>query len=163
MTLDKATLALRDLALASGRQPPQARLAALDVAASSADLAKHQLLIGDIQLRGLQLAAARDKQGELDWQRLLRRHPQPAAATVPTDANRTPAPAWQLRYPQLTLSDSQLRWRDATTAQPVALQLALDRVQVQGNPQQGFALDWQSRLGRGQLALQASWRPTCKT
>ncbi len=155
VTLDKATLALRDLALASGRQPPQARLAVLDVAASSADLAKHQLLIGDIQLRGLQLAAARDKQGELDWQRLLRRHPQPAAATVPTYADRTPTPAWQLRYPQLTLSDSQLRWRDATTAQPVALQLALDRVQVQGSPQQGFALDWQSRLGRGQLALQA--------
>ena len=153
--LDKATLALRDLALASGRQPPQARLAALDVAASSADLAKHQLIIGDIQLRGLQLAAARYKQGELDWQRLLRRHPQPAAATATGSADKAPAPAWQLHYPQLTLSDSQLRWRDATTAQPVALQLAIDQATLQGNPQQGFALDWQSRLGRGQLALQA--------
>ncbi|MBP7580470.1 MAG: DUF748 domain-containing protein [Vogesella sp.] len=155
VTLHKATLALRDLALASGRQPAQARLAALDVAASSADLAKHQLLIGDIQLRGLQLAAARDKQGVLDWQRLLRRHPQPAAAPVATDADRASAPAWQLHYPQLTLSDSQLRWRDATTAQPVALQLAIDQVTLQGNPAQGFALDWQSRLGRGQLALRA--------
>lgn len=155
LAVDKATLALRDLALASGRQPAQARLAALDVAASRADLAKRQLVVGDIQLRGLQLAAARDKQGALDWQRRLRRHPQPEAAPVATDAGRTSAPAWQLHYPQLTLSDSQLRWRDATTAQPVALQLALDRVQVQGNPQQGFALDWQSRLGRGQLGLQA--------
>lgn len=153
--LDKATLALRDLALASGRQPAQARLAALDVAASSADVARRQLVVGDIQLRGLQLAAARNKQGELDWQRLLRRHPQPAAVAVTGSADSAPAPAWQLQYPQLTLSDSQLRWRDATTTQPVALALALDRVQVQGNPQQGFALDWQSRLGRGQLALQA--------
>jgi uncharacterized protein involved in outer membrane biogenesis len=153
--LDKATLALRDLALASGRQPPQARLAALDVAASSADLAKHQLIIGDIQLRGLQLAAVRNKQGELDWQRLLRRHPQPAAATATGSADKAPAPAWQLHYPQLTLSDSQLRWRDASTAQPVALQLAIDQATLQGNPQQGFALGWQSRLGRGQLALQA--------
>ncbi|MDC7716553.1 DUF748 domain-containing protein [Vogesella sp. DC21W] len=153
--LDKATLALRDLALASGRQPPQARLAALDVAASSADLAKHQLVVGDIQLRGLQLAAARDKQGELDWQRLLRRHPQPAAVAATGSADKAPAPVWQLRYPQLTLSDSQLRWRDATTAQPVVLQLAIDQASLQGNPQQGFALGWQSRLGRGQLALQA--------
>lgn len=155
VTLHKATLALRDLALASGRQPPQARLAVLDVAASSADLAKHQLLIGAIQLRGLQLAAARDKQGVLDWQRVLRRHPQPAAAPVATDADRASAPTWQLHYPQLTLSDSQLRWRDATTAQPVALQLAIDQATLQGNPAQGFALDWQSRLGRGQLALRA--------
>jgi hypothetical protein len=153
--LDNATLALRDLALASGRQPALARLAALDVAASSADVARRQLVVGDIQLRGLQLAAARNRQGELDWQRLLRQHPQPLAAAVSTEAKHTPAPGWQLRYPALALSDSQLRWRDATTAQPVALQLDIDQATLQGNPQQGFTLGWQSRLGRGQLALQA--------
>ncbi|MGL6047784.1 MAG: DUF748 domain-containing protein, partial [Vogesella sp.] len=153
--LDKATLALRDLALASGRQPALARLAALDVAASRADMARRQLVVGDIQLRGLQLAAARNRQGELDWQRLLRQHPQPLAVTVSTETKRTPAPGWQLHYPALALSDSQLRWRDATTAQPVALQLDIDQATLQGNPQQGFTLGWQSRLGRGQLALQA--------
>ncbi len=151
--LDKATLALRDLALASGRHPALATLAALDVAASSADVATQQASLGDIRLSGLQLAAARTKQGELDWQRLLRQHPQPASRTAP--AAQTGGQGWQLHYPALALRDSQLRWRDATTAQPVALQLDIDQATLQGNPQQGFTLGWQSRLGRGQLALQA--------
>ncbi|MFC3533906.1 DUF748 domain-containing protein [Vogesella facilis] len=149
-----ATLALSQLALASGGNAPFAQLGGLQLASSELDLAARRITPGDISLQGLQLAARRDKAGKLDIVEALRqRGGQNDTAAAPT---QPAAPAWQLRYPSVTLAGGNVSWQDATTATPVALQLAELNAKASGDPQQGWALQLGAALGKGKLQLDAT-------
>lgn len=156
LKVDGATLALSQLALASGDKPAFASLAGLQLASSALDLAARRIVPGDVSLQGLQLAANRDKAGRLDVVEALR---QVAAGASAAPANAGPAaagPAWQLRYPAISLSGGDVRWQDATTATPVALQLSELAASASGDVQQGWALQLGGNIGQGKLQLDAT-------
>lgn len=151
-----ATLALSQLAAASGDRPPFATLAGMQLASSELDLGKRSITPGDVTLQGLQLALNRGKDGKLDIAEALRQQATatpaaPVAASTPPDS-----PAWQIRYPQLTLAQSALSWRDAGTGQPVSVALQDIGASVSGDPQQGFAVQLAAALGQGRLQLDAT-------
>ena len=151
-----ATLALSQLAAASGDRPPFATLAGMQLASSELDLGKRSITPGDVTLQGLQLALNRGKDGKLDIAEALRQQATatpaaPVAASTPPDS-----PPWQIRYPQLTLAQSALSWRDAGTGQPVSVALQDIGASVSGDPQQGFAVQLAAALGQGRLQLDAT-------
>ncbi|SCK05080.1 DUF748 domain-containing protein [Vogesella sp. LIG4] len=155
LKVNAATLALSQLAVASGSQQPFARLGSLQLASSELDLAAHRITPGDISLQGLQLAANRDRQGRIDVLEALRQTSgsgKPAAAAASDSA----APTWQLRYPSVTLAGGDIGWKDATTSTPVALQLTDLAAKASGDPQQGWALQFGGALGKGKLQLDAT-------
>ncbi|WP_447745897.1 DUF748 domain-containing protein [Pseudomonas nicosulfuronedens] len=71
LMLDKAVIKLRDLDLTSPDGKPLAKLATLDVAETTLDLAKREVVVGQIRSQGLETWAAREKDGQLDWQKLF--------------------------------------------------------------------------------------------
>ncbi|MBO3276685.1 DUF748 domain-containing protein [Pseudomonas schmalbachii] len=93
LLLDKATVNLQDFALHTPDKKPLVKLASLDVSDTSMDLAKREVVIGQVRSQGLEAWAAREKDGQLDWQKLFanfqpfKRKPAPPAETT------TPAPA----------------------------------------------------------------------
>ncbi|MGV8664381.1 DUF748 domain-containing protein, partial [Pseudomonas aeruginosa] len=68
----------------SPQAKPLATLASLDVAATSLDLAKQEVMLGEVSSKGLEAGGAREKEGQPDWQKLL------ADFTPPT--RKAPAP-----------------------------------------------------------------------
>lgn len=151
-----ATLALSQLSAASQGKPPFASLAQLQLASSQLDLGKRSITPGDVTLQGLQLALNRGKDGKLDIAEALRQQATappgaPVAVSTPPDS-----PPWQIRYPQLTLAQSALSWRDAGTGQPVSVALQDVSASVSGDPQQGFAVQLAAVLGQGRLQLDAT-------
>lgn len=156
LKVNGATLALSQLALASGEQPAFARLAGLQLASSELDLAARRITPGDISLQGLQLAANRDKAGRLDVVEALRQSGNATASPAADTAQPAGNPGWQLRYPAITLAGGDVRWQDATTATPVALQLSELAAKASGDVQQGWALQLGGNIGQGKLQLEAT-------
>ncbi|MED5705204.1 hypothetical protein, partial [Enterobacter hormaechei] len=70
LLLDKAALKLADFSINSPQGKPLAKLASLDVAATTLDLAKQEVVLGEVRSQGLEAWAAREKDGQLDWQKL---------------------------------------------------------------------------------------------
>ena len=71
LLLDKAALKLADFSINSPQGKPLAKLASLDVAATTLDLAKQEVVLGEVRSQGLEAWAAREKDGQLDWQKLF--------------------------------------------------------------------------------------------
>ncbi len=101
-----ATIAPFAIKATDGR--PLVRLERLEVSETSVDLVKQQVIVGKIRSQNLETWAAREKDGELDWQKLFASQPsaQPAkpapasnppaaapAVITPTAENQTDAPA----------------------------------------------------------------------
>ncbi len=152
VTVQGATLALSQLAAASGERPPFATLAGVQLASSELDLGKHRITPGNVTLTGLQLALNRGKDGKLDIAEALRQRP---AVTPAAPVAASGGQAWQIRYPQLTLAGGSVSWRDAGISQPVSVTLQDVGASVSGDPQQGFAVQLAAALGQGRLQLDA--------
>ncbi|MBB1517866.1 DUF748 domain-containing protein [Aquipseudomonas guryensis] len=91
--LSNTSVDLSNFAIKSPEDKPLLRLASLNVAETSLDLAKQQVIVGKIRSQKLETWAAREKDGQLDWQKLLASQPSkptPAPASAPAPA---PAPA----------------------------------------------------------------------
>lgn len=96
LLLDKTAIQLRDLDLSSPDGKPLAKLASLDVADTTFDLAKQEVLVGQIRSQGLEAWAAREKDGQLDWQKLFanfKPYKRPEEPTPQAQAAPEPAPA----------------------------------------------------------------------
>ncbi|MWV16490.1 DUF748 domain-containing protein [Pseudomonas sp. L-22-4S-12] len=92
LLLSNTTLSLSNFAIKSPQDKPLLRLASLDVSETSLDLAKQQVVIGKVRSRKLETWAAREQDGQLDWQKLLASQPAKAAPpTAPVPAS-TPVP-----------------------------------------------------------------------
>ena len=152
LRIGNSTLALSDIRAGSHGKPPFATLAEAQLATSTLDVGARRITPGDIRLSGLQLKLARDKSGQLDIQRALRQHPSASQAKLAVAAA---SPAWQIRYPAVTLADSRLQWRDETTRQPVALMLENLAASISGDANEGFALTLNGQSGQGKLAARA--------
>lgn len=123
LRLSQVSATLARFAIKSPEDKPLLRLERLEVGDTSLDLAKQQVVIGTIRSQKLETWAAREKDGQLDWQKLFASHSKPtqAAAPTPTATPEAPAPsegaaAAPAEKPAATPADAQQQ--TASTATP---------------------------------------------
>lgn len=136
---------------------PLLRLQRLDVKDASLDLAKQQVVIGQVRSQGLEAWAAREADGELDWQKLLARQNARQTEQTPPDAAGESKP-WQVLLRDVQLRDYRAHLADRVPQQDVALEvgsLNLDLSDFDSLGDKPFNLKLDTGLGQ-QGSLQAS-------
>ncbi|OPA97370.1 hypothetical protein BFW87_06650 [Pseudomonas fluorescens] len=141
---------------------PLVRLERLDVSETTVDLAKQQVVIGKIRSNKLETWAAREADGQLDWQKLFASQPSksaktPEPATAPATADSpkaqpaAPSKPWQVLLKDVQLRNYQVHLADRQAKPAVALELGPLNVDVQnfdslnGSP---FTLKVDTGLGK---------------
>nr|WP_052469107.1 DUF748 domain-containing protein [Pseudomonas massiliensis] len=118
--VNDASVTVAPFAMAAPDGRPLLRLAALKASGASFDLAQRQLAVKHVQAQQLESWAAREANGEIDWQRLFTPAGQPSEAAPPQAA----APAWHVSLGEARISEARLHLADKSTAEPVSLELA---------------------------------------
>ncbi|WP_407315003.1 DUF748 domain-containing protein [Pseudomonas sp. nanlin1] len=165
LKLSNASLSIAPFAIKSPDGKPLVRLARFDVSEGSLDLAKQQVILGKVRSQGLETWAAREADGQLDWQKLFASQPAapsaaasraPATASAPAPAK--PAKPWQVLLNDVQLRDYKAHLADRVPKQPVALEvgpLNLDIKHFDSLNKSPFSLKLDTGLGR-QGKLQAN-------
>ncbi|MDP3847251.1 MAG: DUF748 domain-containing protein [Pseudomonas sp.] len=159
LQLSNLDIRLAPLAINRPGGQPLLKLASLHISETSLDLAKQQVLIGKIRSQGLKTWAAREADGQLDWQKLF------AEKTAPTTP-ASPAPAgkpWQVLLSDMQLRDYQIHLADRGATPEVKLELGplnLDLNNFDSLNQSPFTLSLDTGVGKhgkfkaaGQVAL----------
>ncbi|MEE5037747.1 DUF748 domain-containing protein [Pseudomonas alliivorans] len=130
---------------------PLVRLKRLDVSETTVDLARQHVNVGKIRSQGLETWAAREADGQLDWQKLFASKPdKPAAPKKPpvdekaaepapvTDASAkatarsdTPGKPWQVVLRDVQLRNYQVHLADRVPTEPVLLDVGPLNLDVQ--------------------------------
>ncbi|TFY87866.1 DUF748 domain-containing protein [Pseudomonas nabeulensis] len=146
---------------------PLARLERLDVSETTVDLAKQQVVVGKIRSNKLETWAAREADGQLDWQKLFASQPSkpaqaPEPATTPATADSpkpepaAPSKPWQVLLKDVQLRNYQVHLADRQVKPAVALELGPLNVDMQNFDslnQSPFTLKVDSGLGKqGKIA-----------
>ncbi len=165
-----AQLAPLKLDTADGQ--PLVRLESLEISETSLDLAKQQVVIGKLRSRALETWVARERDGELNWQKLLPPSTTTEASqnleqTKNTEPTQPPAmeegdaqsqDAWQVLLRDAQLRNYQIHLSDRMPEQEVALELGPLNLDVSDFDSQGsspFNLELNTRVGN-QGTLQAA-------
>ncbi|WP_455911838.1 DUF748 domain-containing protein [Pseudomonas putida] len=141
---------------------PLVRLERLDVSDTTVDLAKQHVVVGKIRSNKLETWAAREADGQLDWQKLFASQPsKPAKAPEPATAPATadspkaepaaPGKPWQVLLKDVQLRNYQVHLADRQAKPAVALELGPLNVDVQNFDslnQSPFTLKVDSGLGK---------------
>ena len=146
---------------------PLVRLERLDVSETTVDLAKQQVVVGKIRSNKLETWAAREADGQLDWQKLFAsqpskpsKAPEPATAPAPADSPKpepaAPSKPWQVLLKDVQLRNYQVHLADRQAKPAVALELGPLNVDVQNFDslnQSPFTLKIDTGLGKqGKIA-----------
>jgi len=159
LNLDQLSVSLDALALQAPDKRPLLNLKSLTISDTSVDLEKQQVIIGQLRSQQLETWAAREKDGELDWQKLFAAPPAassdtaPAATPAPETAAQTNAEApastsdassstaaanpveaekpWQIILKDGQLRDYQVHLADRQPAEAVALELGPLNLDIQ--------------------------------
>ncbi len=130
---------------------PLVRLQRLDVSETSVDLAKQLITVGKVRSQKLETWAAREADGQLDWQKLFASQPgKPAAAHTPAVDEKAaePAPAteaaakasaqpvaqskpWQVLLRDVQLRNYMVHLADRVPQEPVALDVGPLNLDIQ--------------------------------
>ncbi|MEE4719155.1 DUF748 domain-containing protein [Pseudomonas alliivorans] len=130
---------------------PLVRLKRLDVSETTVDLARQHVNVGKIRSQGLETWAAREADGQLDWQKLFASKPdKPAAPKKPpvdekaaepapvTDASAKatarsdkPGKPWQVVLRDVQLRNYQVHLADRVPTEPVLLDVGPLNLDVQ--------------------------------
>ncbi|MGE1154313.1 DUF748 domain-containing protein [Pseudomonas kitaguniensis] len=121
---------------------PLARLERLDISETTVDLARQQVIVGKIRSNKLETWAAREADGQLDWQKLFASQPSkpakapepataPATADSPKAAPAAPSKPWQVLLKDVQLRNYQVHLADRQANPAVALELGPLNVDVQ--------------------------------
>ena len=136
LTNTAASIATFAIKAPDGR--PLARLERLDVSETTVDLAKQQVIIGKIRSNKLETWAAREADGQLDWQKLFASQPsKPAKAPEPTTADApsaqpaAPSKPWQVLLKDVQLRNYTVHLADRSANPPVALDITPLNVDLQ--------------------------------
>lgn len=139
LNLTNTALSIASFAMNAPDGRPLARLQRLDVTDSSVDLAKQQVTIGKVRSSKLETWAAREADGQLDWQKLFASQPAKRAAKSPsppaaddkapeapanpdvTAASAAPSKPWQVLLKDVQLRDYHVHLADRGQKEPVAL------------------------------------------
>ena len=141
---------------------PLVRLERLDVSETAVDLAKQQVVIGKIHSNKLETWAAREADGQLDWQKLFAsqpskpsKAPEPAKAPATADSPKAdpaaPSKPWQVLLKDVQLRNYQVHLADRQAKPTVALELGPLNIDVQNFDslnQSPFTLKVDSGLGK---------------
>ncbi|MGG2398959.1 DUF748 domain-containing protein [Pseudomonas sp. SH1-B] len=160
LQLSKIKLQLAPFAIDAPDGKPLVRLQRLDVDGSSLDLAKQQVVIGQVRSQGLEAWAARDADGQLDWQKLFAKpaSAQDAPATQTEAEPGKESKPWQVLLQDVQLRDYKAHLADRVPEQEVALEVGPLNLDLQNFDSQGdkpFDLRLDTGLGK-QGKLQAS-------
>lgn len=131
VVVSNARLSLAPFAMASPDGKPLVRLKALDVTGASFDLAQRHVTLPSIAAQQLETWAAREADGQLDWQRLFSAPNPPAPAAQPP-APSAEAQPWRITLNDARLTDARVHLADRSAADPVQLDLAPLNVHVSG-------------------------------
>ncbi len=162
LNLNNTAASIAPFALKAPDGRPLVRLERLDISETTVDLAKQQVVVGKIRSNKLETWAAREADGQLDWQKLFASQPgKPAKAPEPASAPATadspkPAPAapskpWQVLLKDVQLRNYQVHLADRQAKPVVALELGPLNVDMQNFDslnQSPFTLKIDSGLGK---------------
>ena len=123
LLLSNTQLSVSNFAIKSPANKPLLRLESLDISETSVDLAKQQVLVGKIRSQKLETWAAREADGQLDWQKLLASQPAKPAPTPTSNeggAGSTAAPetAPVKSSSEPTTAEQSAELQTATAGQP---------------------------------------------
>ena len=126
LLLSNTQVNVNRFAIKSPADKPLLRLESLQISETSVDLAKQRVIVGKIRSQTLETWAAREADGQLDWQKLLacqpaKPAPAPAPAPAPNEggagsAATEPAPAKEPATP--TSAEQPTELETATASQP---------------------------------------------
>lgn len=167
LKLTNTSLGIASLAIKTPDGRPLVRLQHLDVSDTTIDLAKQLVTVGKIRSNKLETWAAREADGQLDWQKLFAGQPaKPAPAKAPVDdkaaealAPQTaaaqppaaPGKPWQVLLRDVQLRDYQVHLADRVPKDPVALEvgpLNLDLQNFDSLNKSPFILKLDTSLGK---------------
>ncbi len=143
LNLTNASVSIAPFALNAPDGRPLVKLERLDVSDTSVDLAKQLVTVGKIRSNKLETWAAREADGQLDWQKLFaseKKAPPPEEKNAPATADAKPATQpvpsapskpWQVLLKDVQLRDYQVHLADRMQKEPVALELGPLNVDVQ--------------------------------
>jgi uncharacterized protein involved in outer membrane biogenesis/outer membrane protein OmpA-like peptidoglycan-associated protein len=161
LTLANASLKLASLALQSPDGKPLVKSESLEISESAFDLLGQQLRIGKVRGARLQAWAAREADGQLDWQKLLTATPPQApvknaqnGATPSAEKAPPSVPAskpWQVLVKDVQLRDYRAHLQDRVPKEAVALELGplnLDLQDFDSRASSPFLIKLDSGLGK---------------
>ncbi|MEA9978226.1 DUF748 domain-containing protein [Pseudomonas sp. 10B1] len=144
LLLSNTALSIAPLAIDTPDGRPLVRLERLDISDTSIDLAKQLVKIGNIRSNKLETWAAREADGQLDWQKLFASQPKkptPAAIKAPAAAAGNapeiaaqpvaPSKPWQVLLRDAQLRNYQIHLADRTPKEPVMLDVGPLNVDIQ--------------------------------
>ena len=149
---------LAPFALDDPQGKPLVRLQRLDIDNSSLDLAKQRVVVGQVRSQGLEAWAAREADGQLDWQKLFAK-PEGAKSEAAEPAQQPgESKPWQVLLQDVQLRDYKAHLADRVPQQEVAVDvgpLNLDLKNFDSLGDKPFDLRLDSGLGK-QGKLQAA-------
>ncbi|MFJ3484688.1 DUF748 domain-containing protein [Pseudomonas sp. NPDC090202] len=167
LLLDKTSIKVAPFAIDAPDGRPLVRLKTLEVSETSIDLAKQLVTVGKIRSQGLETWAARESDGQLDWQKLFASQPskneqkkveaekkQPATASgseTTAAAPAAPSKPWQVLLRDTQLRDYRIHLADKVPKEPVALEvgpLNLDLNNFDSLNKSPFTLKLDTGLGK---------------
>lgn len=140
---------------------PLARLKQLSISDSSFDLTEQRVHLGNVSSQGLTAWADLDKNGMLNWQKLLPKPPVPSADSAPTtpETNTQNNPAWHISVQQADFSQHKFHLADHSRSQPVAIALSDFNLRIKdfdSQTEQPFSAELNTGVGeQGQLSSHA--------
>jgi uncharacterized protein involved in outer membrane biogenesis len=123
LLLSNTRVNISNLAIKSPADKPLLRLANLDISETSLDLAKQRVIVGKIRSQNLETWAAREADGQLDWQKLLASQPTkpaPAPSEGGAGSAATTAPEPVKNTAESTTAEQSVDLEVASASQPEA-------------------------------------------
>lgn len=158
LQLSKVKVQLAPFAIDDPQGKPLVRLQRLDIDNTSLDLAKQQVVIGQVRSQGLEAWAAREADGQLDWQKLLAKPESASSETAEPASQAGDSKPWQVLLQDVQLRDYKAHLADRVPQQEVAVEvgpLNLDLKNFDSLGDKPFDLRLDSGLGK-QGKLQAA-------
>ncbi|AOE87457.1 DUF748 domain-containing protein [Pseudomonas sp. TCU-HL1] len=172
LNLEKIWIKVAPFAIKAPDNRPLVNLEVLEVSDSSLDLVKQEVVIGKIHSQNLETWAARETDGQLDWQKLFASEAKPATkaeeklATEPTDAKAVPGNPWVVLLRDAQLRGYKVHLADRVPKDPVQLELGplnLDLKDFDSRGESPFNLSLDTGLGKQgkiQAVGQVQLKPT---
>ncbi|SFP79645.1 DUF748 domain-containing protein [Pseudomonas borbori] len=124
LLLNNTRIKIAPFAIKATDGRPLVKLASLEVSDTSLDLLKQQVVVGKIRSQSLETWAAREADGQLDWQKLFATSPASGAQQEDKEQSETaPGKPWQVLLRDVQLRDYRVHLADRVPEQDVALEL----------------------------------------